>query len=78
MKDNFQTNIKCRLINPRKTEMDQVMILLDGINNAIRIKTCVKQWRNTTSMLESFNNLSEKNKLTFQICYIVEFYPSVS
>lgn len=42
MKDNFQTNIKCRLINPRKTEMDQVKIRLDGINNAITIKTCVK------------------------------------
>ncbi|PIK40960.1 hypothetical protein BSL78_22189 [Apostichopus japonicus] len=78
-KENFASNPKCRLINPTKPEMGRVSKqILDRINNNIRAKISVNQWRNTASVLKWFNGLNEKSKLTFLIFDIVDFYPSIS
>ncbi|KAJ8045981.1 hypothetical protein HOLleu_09120 [Holothuria leucospilota] len=78
-KQNFQTNTKCRLINPTKPEMGCVSkAILDRINNTIRSRIRVNQWRNTSSVLKWFTNLDKKNNLTFLVFDIVDFYPSIS
>ena len=43
-KENFQSNPKCRLINPAKSELGKVSkVILDSINNSIRSATNVNQ-----------------------------------
>jgi hypothetical protein len=78
-KDNFEHNTKCRLINPAKSELGKVSkCMLDRINKVIRLQTNTNQWRSTSSVLEWFNRLPEKKKLTFLVFDIVDFYPSIS
>ena len=50
----------------------------DNINNAIRKKSCLKQWRDTQSVISWFNGISDKKKCKFIKFDIVEFYPSIS
>ena len=52
--------------------------MLDRINKEVRSAIQVKQWRNTSSVLEWFSNLQNKNDLTFMMFDIVEYYPSIS
>ena len=60
-KENFLNNPKCRLINPAKSDLDFVSkTILDRINNSIRSKVNVNQWRNTQSVVEWFSNIKEK------------------
>ena len=74
-KENFQHNTKCRLINPNKPEIGRASkIILERINNDIRSKTNLNQWRCTSAVLE----LKNKDKSTFMIFDIVDFYPSIS
>ena len=78
-KEQFQTNTKCRLINPSKSEMGRVSkSILDRINTSIRTKLHVNQWRSTDSVLKWFTDLNEKSKLTFLLFDIVDYYPSIS
>lgn len=78
-KENFQSRPKCRLINPTKNEIGKVSkIMLDRINTAIREKSKANQWRNTASVINWFNDLSEKSTLSFLQFDIVDFYPSIS
>ena len=78
-KEQFQTNTKCRLINPSKSEMGRVSkTILDYINSSIRTKLCVNQWRSTDAVLKWFTDLEEKSKLTFLLFDIIYYYPSIS
>lgn len=78
-KDNFDNNPKCRLINPTKSEIGKVSkYILDSVNNTIRSKINVNQWRNTNSVLDWFKMLEKKDELTFLVFDIVDFYPSIS
>ena len=78
-KDNFNSNPKCRLINPSKTELGKVSkIILDDINNRLRSKLHVNQWQNSTSVIDWFNSISNKPSHVFLSFDIVEFYPSIT
>lgn len=78
-KENFGKNHQCRLINPTKSELGRVSKqFLDRINESIRNKSNVKQWRNTNAVIEWFEKLPNKNRLTFLVFDIIEFYPSIS
>ena len=77
-KDNFPANVKCRLINPAKSDLGKVSkIILDNINNEIRSITKVNQWKNTKSVTDWFKSIEGKSKYTFLSFDIVDFYPSI-
>ena len=78
-KENFQNNPKCRLINPAKNNLGLVSKqILDRINNNIRSKTKLHQWKNTKSVVDWFSRIDEKQKHSFLVFDIVDFYPSIS
>ena len=65
-KENFQSNPKCRLINPAKSELGKVSkVIHDSINNSIRSATNVNQWKNSLSVIEWFETIPNK---TYTAC----------
>ena len=78
-KEGFPNNIKCRLINPAKSNVGAIgKQLLQEINDKIRQNLGLNQWRNTQQVVDWFSELSNKNKLTFMQLDICDFYPSIS
>ena len=78
-KENFQNNTKCRLINPGKSEIGIISKhYTETINNTIREKTQVNQWRNTKLVIKWFKAIKNKSKCSFIKFDIVDFYPSIS
>ena len=78
-KDDFEDKPTCRLINPSKSEVGKISkLMLERINNDLRKQLTVNQWRSTKPVLEWFNNLQEKQNLTFLVFDIVDYYPSIS
>ena len=78
-KENFENNTKCRLINPAKSEIGIVSkSYLDSINNSIRDRIHVNQWRSTAETISWFTKLEEKNNRKFIKFDIADFYPSIS
>ena len=78
-KENFRNNTKCRLINPSKSEVGLVSkSYLGNIIASISKKTKVNQWRNTSTVIDWFKNLTDKQKRKFIKFDIAEFYPSIS
>jgi len=78
-KDNFDTKPKCRLINPAKSELGKASkVILDTVNDDIRSKIKVNQWKNSQSVIEWFRKISNKPGCTFVSFDIVEFYPSIT
>ena len=78
-KENFTNNPKCRLINPAKNNLGLISKqILDRINNSIRSKAQPRQWQNTTSVIDWFSSIKDKNKHSFLVFDIVDFYPSIS
>ena len=72
-------NPNCRLINPAKSEVGKISkALLDKINNEVRCKTNLNQWRSTKSVIEWFQNLDAQRNTKFIKFDIVNFYPSIS
>ena len=61
-KDNFHdTRPKCSLINPAINELGKVSkVILDTINDDIRSKMKVNQWKNSQSVIEWFKKISNK------------------
>ena len=78
-KENFASNLPCRLINLAKPDMGRVSKqILDDIINKVRESTAVHLWKNTASVIDWFKAIPEKEDNTF-ICFdIVEYYPSIS
>ena len=75
-KANFQNNQPCRLLNPTKCELGKVSKkILEKIINIVREKTKFNQWKNTKSLIDWFENLTDKKKLKFIQFDICEFYP---
>ena len=78
-KGNFNSNPKCRLINPSKSELGKVSkIILDNINESLRSKLNVNQWINSASVINWFSSINNKSDHTFLLFDIVEFYPSIN
>ena len=78
-KPNFQSNPKCRLINPSKSNLGKVSKqLLDNINSTVRKSTKLQQWRSTSAVITWFYNLPNKQRCKFLTFDVVDFYPSIS
>ena len=78
-KDNFPNNIKCRLINPAKSNIGKIsQHILKNINHQIRNELKLKQWRSTNDTLNWFRELKHKTRLKFLQLDIVDFYPSIT
>ena len=78
-KENFLNKPTCRLINRSKPEIGKISKqLLEEINRKLVNINEVNQWKNTSSVLQWFERLTNKSDLAF-ICFdVVEFYPSIS
>ena len=78
-KDNFQSSLHCRLINPSKSELGKVSnSILENINQQLVKLLHVNQWKNSASVIECFRNIEDKKNCTFIIFDIGEFYPSIT
>ena len=78
-KENFNSNPKCRLINPSKSELGKVSkVILDDIKSKIRSTLNLNQWKNTQSVINWFQAIIDKPNYTFLSFDILEFYPSIS
>ena len=78
-KDNFESNPKCRLINPAKSELGKVSkAILDIINDDIKSSINVNQWKNSQAVIEWFKNIIDKPNHSFVSFDVVEFYPSIT
>ena len=78
-KDNFQNNLKYRLINLAKSEIKIVSKhYIDQINISIREKLNVNQWKNTQAVITWFKNIKSKSSSSFIKFDIVDFYSSIS
>ena len=78
-KPQFPNQIKCRLINPTKSNIGIISKqLLDRVNNDVRQKLKLRQLKNTNDALQWFTNLKNKGRLQFMQLDIVDFYPSIS
>ena len=65
-KPHFQTNTKCRLINPAKPQLGKVSSqILQNINSSVRKATGLKQWRSNNDVLAWFDNIDEKSRKEF-------------
>ena len=78
-KENFASNLPCRLINPAKSEMGEISKrILDDILTNVKQKTSVNLWKNTAAVTNWFSRINRKQDCTF-ICFdIVDFYLSIS
>lgn len=78
-KENFLSNLKCRLINPSKSELDKVSkVILDNINSKLRSILHLNQWKNSESVIDWFENITDKPNHTFLSFDNVEYYPSIT
>ena len=78
-KENFPNSIKCRLINPCKSQLGKVSkAILDRVNSKIRASTWYTQWKNTNDVIKWFNNVENKTRKSFIKFDVVEFYPSIT
>ena len=75
-KENFEQNPKYCLINPAKSELGKV--IFDNINDKIRAKIGVNQWKNSPSVIKWFMSIKNKEHLSFLSFDIAEFYPSIT
>jgi hypothetical protein len=67
-KENFPSNVKCRLINPSKGELGKVSkVILDNINNNIRSAINVNQWKNSNLLLTGSRTSKENPTIHFYL-----------
>ena len=77
-KENFENNPKFRLINPAKSESGKLSKgILEKINSNLRQKLNSNQWRNTQQVISWFGNINDKDRHSFILFDIVDFYPSI-
>ena len=78
-KVNFESNPKCRLINPAKSDIGVISkFYLDGVNTKLRQRLQVNQWRNTDEVIHWFTAIPDKRHSRFIKFDIADFYPSIS
>ena len=78
-KEGFPGRVDTRLINPAKSNLGIISKkILDNINNLIREKLKLNQWRSTGEVLKWFEDIPNKRNKKFFQFDIVSFYPSIS
>ena len=67
------------LINPCKPELGRVgKQIVENIVHEVKVRTQMKQWRNTGDVINWFSDIKDKTSQTM-ICFdICDFYPSIS
>ena len=67
------------MINPTKNELGKISKkIIKKINQEILKKTDVNQWKNTSNVINWFNNIENKKDCSFIQYDIKEFYPSIT
>ena len=70
---------KCRLINPAKIEIGKLSKkILSRVVEDVRAKTKLKLWKNTDSVVNWYENLSDKKNLKFIQFDVSEYYGKLS
>ena len=78
-KENFNINPECRLINPAKNELGKVAkTIVENINKIVRGKLHCNQYRNTSNIINWFQNIANKGNCIFIQFDIEEFYLSIT
>ena len=78
-KANFETERKCRLINPAKSQIGILSRqILQRANKKLRDELKLNQWQSTQDVLQWFKNINNKGRKAFMQWDICEFYPSIS
>ena len=78
-KPQFMNNPKFRLINNCKSEIGMVSKkMLSKIILEVKTKSHLVQWKNSDSVTDWFQNLIEKQRLSFIQFDVVDFYGSIS
>ena len=78
-KPNFQNNPKCRLINKSKFEIGKISKqVLSRVVENVKKKTNFNLWKNTDSVITWFENLQNKQNLTFIAFDICDYYGSIT
>ena len=78
-KESFPNKICCHLINPSKSSVGKIRkVILDKINYHIQKETSANQWEDTSSVIECFVNIKEKERSSFMVFDIESFYPSIT
>ena len=73
-KENFPNNISCRLINPSKSDIEKISkTILDKIISKIVSLTNVNQWKNSTSVIEWYKTIPNKDQYRYIIFGIEKF-----
>ena len=73
-KECFRSNISCHLINPSNHIAGKLSKeVLDKINNDIQKETFSSQWKDTSSAIECFVNIEEKDCSSFMVFDIEVF-----
>ena len=78
-KPNYRNNTTCRLLNPTKSEIGKISKqILEKINQTIKSKTSLNQWKNTSSVINWYKNIPNKKTCKFIQFDVCNFYPSIS
>ena len=78
-KEHFSNKISYRLINPSKSDSWKISkTILDKIIAKILFLTNVNQWKNSTSVIEWYKTIPNKDQYRFIMFDIENFYPSIS
>ena len=73
-KENFPNKISCRLINPSKSDIEKISkTILDKIISKIVSLTNVNQWKNSTSVIEWYKTIPNKDQYRYIIFDIEKF-----
>ena len=78
-KTGFQQNLSCWLINPVKIKIDKVSkLIIQKINKKLILELDFNQWKNNSSVLKWFVDISNKKDSLFMQLGTREFYPSIN
>ena len=65
-KESFNTNPKYYLINAARNELGKVAkTIVENINKTVREKLHCKHWRNTSNVIDWFQNITDKGNCIF-------------
>ena len=65
---DFRNKISCRLINPSKSSIRKISkVILDKMNQQIKLITKTNQWKDISSVIKWFNNFENKEWSSFMI-----------
>ena len=78
-KEDFKDKMPVRLLNPTKQELGKASKkVLEKIVSTVREKTGLNHWKNTSSVLQWFDKIQNKEKYNFITWDINDFYGSIT